>query len=135
VHYWVVKGRQDLQMAGYPMKVREVCWDPTGTYLATGGGDVVTVWDTTPPGPEDTEPLGFQGHEEVIAALAYQARGPLLASGGQEGYVFLWQPGKFKKSLARSEAGAPVSQLVWSPRDDCLAVGTEVGAVVLYSVG
>jgi WD40 repeat protein len=135
VHYWVLARHDDLQMAGYPLKVREVCWDPTGTYLATGGGDVVTVWDTTPPGPADTEPMGFQGHTEVIAALAYQAGGPLLASGGQEGFVFLWQPGKFKKSLARSEAGAAVSQLVWSPRDDALAVGTEAGAVVYYSVG
>lgn len=135
VHFWLMKCKEELQMAGYPLKVRELAWDPTGTYLATGGGDVVTVWDTRPPGPADTEPLGFEGHNQAIAALAYQARGPLLASGGQDGYVMLWQPGKFKKSLAKSEAGAAVSQVIWSPRDDGLAVGTEAGVVIYYSVG
>jgi WD40 repeat protein len=135
VHYWILANGHDLEMAGYPMKVRELAWDPTGTYLATGGGDRVTVWDCTPPGPADTEPLSFKGHEGIITGLAYQARGPLLASGGQDGKVLLLQPGKFKKALAQSDAGAAVSQLAWSPDDRVLAVGTEAGSVVLYSVG
>jgi WD40 repeat protein len=135
VHYWLVDKGQDLEMAGYPTKVREVCFDATGTYLATGGSDAVTVWDCTPPGPEDSEPLSFKEHEGLVSALAYQARGPLLASGGQDGKVMLLQPGKFKKSLARSETGAAVAQLAWSPDDRSLAVGTEAGGVVVYTVG
>lgn len=134
VHYWLMSSGDDLQMAGYAMKVREVCFDATGKYLATGGGDQITVWDTTPPGPEDTEPLSFKGHDAPITALAYQARGVVLASGGLDGKVFLWQPGKYKKSLATSEAGAGVTQMVWGPHDDVLAVGTEAG-VVMYTVG
>jgi WD40 repeat protein len=135
VHYWILSSGQDMEMAGYPMKVRELCWDPTGTYLATGGGDAVTVWDCAPPGPENSEPLSFQGHEATISALVYQARGPLLTSGGQDGKVLLFRPGKFKKALAQSDAGAAVSQVVWSPDDRSLAVGTEAGGVVVYSVG
>jgi WD40 repeat protein len=134
VHFWMMETGQDLQMAGYPMKVREVCWDPTGTYLATGGGDMVTVWDTTPPGPENTEPLSFKGHDDVLAALAYQAAGPLLASGGRDGKVLLLQPGKYRKALAQSEAGAAVSQLAWSSDDRHLAVGTEAGGVMIYAL-
>ena len=34
-----------------PGQVRQLSWNPTGKYLATGGGDRVTVWDCTPPGP------------------------------------------------------------------------------------
>jgi WD40 repeat protein len=135
VHYWMLARGQDLEMAGYPMKVRELCWDPTGKYLATGGGDVVTVRDCTPPGPEGSEPLSFKAHEGLIAGLAYQAQGPLLASGGQDGKVFLFQPGKYRKSLAQSETGAAVAQLAWSPDDRSLAVGTEAGGVMVYSVG
>lgn len=134
VHFWLMETGQDLQMAGYPLKVREVSWDSTGTYLATGGGDVATVWDCTPPGPEDSTPLSFKGHGDMISALAFQAGGPLLASGGLDGKVFLFQPGKFKKAIAQSETGGPVSQLAWSPDDRRLAVGTEAGGVVLYSV-
>jgi WD40 repeat protein len=135
VHYWIVAKGQDLEMAGYPTKVRELCWDATGTYLATGGGDMVTVWDCTPPGPENSEPLSFKGHEGPVSALTYQARGPLLASGGQDGKLMLFQPGQFKKSLAQSEVGAAVAQVAWSPDDRSLAVGTEAGGVVVYSVG
>jgi WD40 repeat protein len=135
VHFWVMKTGQDLQMAGYPMKVRELTWDPTGTYLATGGGDMVTVWDCTPPGPEETTPMSFKGHDDVLTALAFQASGPLLVSGGRDGKVILFQPGKFKKALAQSEAGAAVSQAVWSPDDHRLAVGTEAGGVMVYQVG
>jgi WD40 repeat protein len=135
VHYWILASGQDLQMAGYPMKVREVAWDPTGTYLATGGGgDAVTVWDCTPPGPEDSTPLTFKGHSDAVSALTYQSKGPLLASGGLDGKLFLFQPGRFKKALAQSEAGGAVSQLAWSPDDRHLAVGTEAGAVMVYSV-
>jgi WD40 repeat protein len=135
VHFWVMEAGQDLQMAGYPTKVREVTWDSTGTYLATGGGDVVTVWDCTPPGPEDTTPLSFKGHDDLLTALTFQANGPLLASGGRDGKVMLYQPGKFKKALAQSETGAAVSQAVWSPDDRRLAAGTEAGGVMVYQVG
>jgi WD40 repeat protein len=134
VHYWLLSSGQDLQMAGYPMKVRQVCWDPTGTYLATGGGEEVTVWDCTPPGPENTTPLTFKAHQAAVSALGYQTEGPLLASGGLDGKVFLFRPGKFKKGLTQSEAGGPVSQLAWSPDDRLLAVGTESGGVVVYEV-
>jgi WD40 repeat protein len=134
VHFWLVETGEDLQMAGYPLKVRELAWDPAGKYLATGGSEVVTVWDCTPPGPEGTKPLSFKGHGDAVAALAYQAKGPVLASGGKDGKVLLFQPGAFKKSLAQSECGAAVSRLAWSPDDCRLAVGTEAGALAVYSV-
>jgi WD40 repeat protein len=134
VHYWIMASGQDLQMAGYPLKVREVAFDPTGAYLATGGGDIVTVWDCRPPGPEGTTPLSFEEHTAPISVLAYQARGPILASGGQDGKVILFQPGKFKKSLATSNLNQPVSQMAWSPDDRLLAVATERGEVIQYSL-
>lgn len=134
VHYWILASGKDLQMEGYPLKVREVCWDPSGTLLATGGSDVVTVWDCTPPGPAGSTPLTFEGHQGPISALAYQAKGPLLASAGQDGRVLLYQPGKYRKALSRAEATGTVVQLAWSGDDRLLAVGTETGEVVVYSV-
>lgn len=134
VHFWLLATGQDLQMSGYPLKVRELSWDATGRYLATGGGDRVTVWDCAPPGPEGSEPLSFKGHAAPLAAVAFQAKGPLLASGGLDGKVLLFQPGKFKKAVARADAGAPVAQLAWSANDRWLAAGTETGGVIGYSV-
>jgi WD40 repeat protein len=134
VHFWVLRSGQDLQMSGYPMKVRELAWDPTGTYLATGGGPAVTVWDCSGRGPENTEPLTFKGHDEPISVLTYQAHGPFLASGGQDGRVFLFQPGRFKKFLTRADLEGPISQVVWSPDDRLLAVATEQGEVAVYGL-
>jgi WD40 repeat protein len=134
VHYWVLETGDDLQMAGYPTKVREVNWDATGKYLATGGGEVVTVWDCTPPGPADSTPLSFEGHQGPVSALEFQHNGPLLASGGEDGRVILWRPGKFKKAVAQVKTEAPVSTLLWSPDDRLLAAGTEAGGVAVYAV-
>jgi WD40 repeat protein len=136
VHYWVLKTGEDLQMAGYPTKVRELAWDPTGRYLATGGGDAVTVWDCSGGGPEGSTPLSLKGHREEsnVSALAYQARGPLLASGGKDGRLLLFEPGRFKKSLARADLDGAVTRLSWSPDDRLLGAATETGEVAVYSV-
>ncbi|MFO0876510.1 MAG: WD40 repeat domain-containing protein [Gemmataceae bacterium] len=133
VHFWEIATGEELQMAGYPLKVRELCWDPTGTYLATSGADEVTVWDCTPPGPEGSTPLTFPGHTAPVSALAYQAKGLLLASGGEDGRVHLFQPGKFRKSLAVSRLETPIARLAWSPDDRLLAAGTDSGQVVIYT--
>ena len=45
VHFWYAQTGTDLQMSGYPTKVRELGWDFTSRYLATGGGRMPCVWD------------------------------------------------------------------------------------------
>ncbi len=54
VHFWIVNKGQDLMMSGYPTKVRELSWDCTSQYLATGGGDTPCVWDVS--GKDRREP-------------------------------------------------------------------------------
>jgi hypothetical protein len=134
VHYWIHQTGQDLRMSGYPVKVRELSWDATGRHLATGGGPVVTIWDCGGKGPEGTTPLQLEGHRRLVTTLAYQRDGPLLASGGGDGRLLLWQPGKYKKPLAESDLGSGVSQLAWSPDGRSLAVGCESGRVAVYGV-
>jgi WD40 repeat protein len=136
VHFWNYGTGQDLQMSGYPVKVRELSWDATSRYLATGGGPIVTVWDCDRggKGPAGSTPQQLQGHDGLLAALSFQRTGPLLASGGQDGAVLLWQPGKYRTVLGKSEVGGEVTQLTWSPDDRSLAVGCATGRVAVYEV-
>ena len=136
VHFWMYATGQDLQMWGYPSKVRELSWDHGGRYLATGGGSQVTVWDCSGKGPEGTKPLSLAGHAEdaTVSGLAFQHRGPWLASGGSDGRVLLWHPGASPRPLAKVALPAGVTQVVWKDDDSRLAVGTERGEVIQFAV-
>lgn len=132
VHFWFEKTGKDLQMWGYPTKVRELSWDATSRYLATGGGVDVTIWDCLK-SPEGSRPITLKGHEEFLSGLAFQHRGQLLASTGQDGRVIVWHPLKENKPRAGMAINSGIAQLAWSPDDKQLAVGTEGGFIVVFS--
>jgi WD40 repeat protein len=132
VHFWIVRLGEDLQMSGYPRKVRELAWDSASRFLATGGGAVPSVWDCSGKGPAGTTPRQFKGHDAAVNALAYQHAGPLLASGGEDGLLAVWQPTKSKKPLAVSVQDSGLTCLAWSPDDKRLAAGQESGRVVVF---
>lgn len=138
VHFWYTDTGADLQMYGYPTKVRELAWDFTSRYLATGGGPMPCIWDCSgPQGPEGTKPQMLEGHEENLTALAYQARGYLLASASVDGRVLLWQPAN-KKAPKVGEfqfKGAEATAIAWSPDEKSLAVGSSSGALAVLRVG
>lgn len=143
VHFWYYDASRDLQMWGYKTKVRELAWDFTSRYLATGGGPVVCIWDCqfSANGPEGSKPTMLVGHDEDanLTALAYQHRGFLLASAALDGKVLLWQPtnrkgaqvGEFQFAGEKTEASA----LTWSADDKSLAAGSGAGAVAVFRAG
>jgi len=135
VHFWITTSGKDLQMYGYPGKVKELAWDQAGRFLATGGSPTVVIWDCSGKGPENTKPLMLEGHTDSLTALQYQPRGALLASGGADGLVMLWQPTASKRPLATMEHADSVASLVWSPDNTLLAIGGAAGAVRLLEVG
>ena len=134
VHFWIMQTGEDLMMSGYPAKVRELSWDHTSRFLATGGGAVPCVWDVSGKGPAGTKPLQFEGHMANVTGLAFQQSGPLLASAGADGLVMLWHPGKHKQPLAKTRVDSGITQIAWSADDRRLGVGTESGAVRVYAL-
>ena len=134
VHFWYRKTAKDLEMSGYPTKVRELSWDATSRYLATGGSAIVIVWDCGGKGPAGTRPLELEAHDTLLTALEYQHKGELLASACQNGLVCIWNPRKQKTPLGTSQLDAAATQIRWSPDDRTLAASSANGMVRLLSV-
>jgi WD40 repeat protein len=129
VHFWYRKTAKDLEMSGYPTKVRELSWDATSRYLATGGSAIVIVWDCGGKGPAGTRPIELEAHDTLLTALDYQHKGELLASACQNGLVCIWNPRKRKTPLGTSQLDAAATQIRWSPDDRALAASSANGLV------
>lgn len=134
IHFWYTDSGDDLQMAGYPLKMSALSWNHEGTFLAATGSNTVTVWNCIPPGPENTSPLVFERHEEPLVSVRFQHRGPLLASACQQGLVCLWYPGVARRVLSEAQISEAVSVMEWSQDDRHLLVGGSEGALVMYQV-
>ncbi len=133
VHFWMVTRRTDLQMSGYPTKIRELAWDSSGRHLATGGGSDVTTWDCAPPGPAGSRPSIVEGDDSLVSALSAQWRGAMIAAGSQAGRIFAFRAGA-SGERGRIELMEGVSSLSWFPDDAGLLAGTDAGGVFSIAV-
>ena len=137
VHFWRRSTGQDSMMSGYPGKPSALAFDNTGTLLATGGGERVTVWSFHGGGPEGTRPGVLDQHVQPVTTLAFAPRALRLASGGRDGAVVVW-------SLRRDGEGSPkgaavvadvAAELYWRPDGRALAALDAQGGVTVWRVG
>ena len=135
VHFWYSDDSRELNMSGYPGKVRELSWDFRSRYLATGGGTAVCIWDCSGAGPEGSLPNMLAGQGGVVSAVMWQRRGTLLASGDLDGRVCLWQPANRTPLIGGATfEGTEISALTWSRDDKQIAIGSGAGLVGVFRV-
>ena len=123
VHFWRRSTGEDSMMSGYPGKPSALAFDGSGTLLATGGAESVTVWSFHEGGPEGTRPGVLELHVKPVSTLAFERRGMHLASGGRDGGVVVWS---MKKDGQGGAVGAALvtgvlSELYWRPDGQALA--------------
>ena len=137
VHFWRRSTEQDAMMSGYPAKPSALAFDDTGTLLATGGGESVTVWSFEGDGPEGTRPGVLEHHVQPVTTLAFARRGMRLASAARDGAVVVW-------SLERDGNGSPIgtavlagigAKLYWRPDGRALAALDAQGGVTAWRIG
>jgi WD40 repeat protein len=128
VHLWIPAQDMELQMSGYEGKVKELSFDHTSRWLATGGGKDCCVWDCSGEGPEGREPVMLP-HEAKVCAVSFQHAYGLLATASLDGVVQLWSPERKQPIRATVKMPAAATKLAWSPDDTLLAIGTEKGVV------
>ncbi len=133
VQIWELPFRpgDELAMSGYAAKVRELAWHYGSRFLATGGGTDIMVWDCSGRGPAGTSPRILQGHSAKVTVLSYQRAGHLLASGGAEGALHLWNAGKSNSPLRRYGLPAAITAIAWSPDGSRFAAGSRDGTVAV----
>jgi WD40 repeat protein len=137
VHFWRRSTEEVSMMAGYSSKPSTLAFDDTGTLLATGGGEAVTVWSFQGSGPEGTEPSVLEIHIQPITTLAFAHHGMLLASGARDCGVVVW-------ALQSDGGGDPVgialvadavAELYWRPDSRALAALDAQGGVTVWQIG
>lgn len=133
VHFWHVKSGEDAQMWGFPTKVLELSWDPSGQWLATGGGATVALWDCSGKGPSGRKPRAYEAHSNKLTQLAFQPDGQLLASADIDSTLALWDPLRHDKVIGGSLLSAPASCLRWR-QGGVFAVGLQDGKILIYHV-
>jgi WD40 repeat protein len=133
VHVWRVNDGSDMQMSGYPCKVRELSWNRTGQWLATGGGPAPCIWDCSGKGPADSQPLQFKAHKKPVTALAFSPSTEILACVGQDGCLGFWRMRQESKPLAASAIEEGYSALTWSHDGGAVYTGSEQGRVARYA--
>lgn len=135
VHLYDFTRDYPLHIQGYETKVKALSFNSPSRKLATGGGPLVTVWPVTgKTGPEGVVPRQLEGHTGDAVTLAYRRGRDLLASGGTDGRVILFEPESSTQPRANARLDSPVTALAWHPVESILAAGTESGTVRLFSV-
>lgn len=135
VHIWKATSGEDLEMSGYPFKVKPICWSEDNRYLATGGGADITVWDFSGKGPAGSKPIVRSGHVDMIMGFAFRPKHTTqFASIARDGAFFLWDLSGDRRPLALGVRTEKASALAWSPDGKNLVVGYESGEVCLWDV-
>ena len=137
VHFWRRSTEEDYMMSGYPCKPSTLAFDDTGTLLATGGGEVVTVWNFQEGGPEGTRPSTLKLHVQPVSTLAFAHRDLRLASGGRDGGVVVWllQTNGEGGPIGAAIVADVVAELHWRPDGHALAALDAQGGVTVWQTG
>lgn len=131
VRLWRRGTGQELQCGGYSSKITGLSWSSSSRYLATSGGNQVTIWDFSGKGPAGSTPICCIGLSAEVTSICFQPEAGgwqsspsgtrpgdavgLLAVGNADGTVFLfdlsmYEPGDIrigKPHLCRPAAKYP----------------------------
>lgn len=126
---WDARTGRRLQELGEAGKLeRGLVFDSTGNRLAAGGlSGHVWLWQA----PDWKEQALIDGDANVYA-VAFGPRAELLASGGDDGAVHIWDVARGEKTRALKGHRRGITTLAWSADGQHLASGSEDGEIVLW---
>lgn len=136
VHFWRRASGCHSMMRGYASKPSALAFDHQGRFLATGGGEELTVWCFDEGGPEGTQPSVLELHVEPVTTLAFAPVGMRLASGARDGSVVVWSLKSDGQGGVIGAALVPdvVAEVCWRPDGAALAALDGSGGVTVWQL-
>ena len=117
-------------LSGHSNSVWALCYDGSGTTLASAGDDdTVRLWDAT-----SGAPLAIlTGHQGIVRRLAFVDSGKLLASGGTwDGTIRLWDvKARSPKETVNGHYGT-ISSVAFAPSGEQFASGSDDGTIRIW---
>ncbi len=131
LHGWRLSDTKNMQMGGYPAKVKSMCFLADGMIMATSGSNGSVVWPfggaNGPMGKQATEVAHDEG-SMVTRVASTGGNSPLLAVGRDDGRVGVLNMAVTRNEKIRNEpTGAPVTALALSHDGGRVAYGDEAG--------
>jgi WD40 repeat protein len=123
---WRASDATELSTSGYPGPVNLLAFSDTGRWLASDGAPEVIVWDFAGNGPRGQAPRLLCAHDAVTALAWRPGNGAVLATGGAEGTIALWdasagRPGRRRITTAGWGLEDDIAALAWNGPDMLLA--------------
>ena len=135
LHVWRLATGRDMQMSGYPVKVKQLAWSHDARFLFGTATSLFTGWPFAGKGPEGKPPIQFgdEGAGIMTAIVAHPADS-FIAAGFDTGEVQLGDCKTRRSAVIKLAGDGQISALAWSPGGWSLAVGTDQGVVELIEL-
>lgn len=135
LHVWRLATGKDMQMSGYPVKVKQLAWSYDARFLFGTATSLFTGWPFAGKGPEGKPPIQF-GDEGagIMTAISAHPADSFIAAGFDTGEVQLGDCKTKRSAVIKLAGDGQVSALAWSPGGWSLAVGTDQGIVEMIDL-
>ena len=136
VHCWRLQDGSEMQMSGYPNKVKSLAWTPNGQHLMASGAPGFVIWAFSGRGPEGKPPVEFASTDEpaTVSVVAAHPAVSCIAAGDVAGGVEIGDVDQLKVLPLRPFLSGPISALAWADDGFALAAGSETGQVALFDL-
>eukprot|EP00798_Chlamydomonas_sp_ICE-L_P020057 gene20057-26775_t len=115
---------------GHEDSVLAVAWSPTHPGMVATGGqdDKAFLWQVGEDAFDRSESLAtceLVGHTDSVASIAFNSSGSLVATGGMDGVVKIWNSSNGNLVSTLEGSGGAIEWVSWHPKGDVVLAGTE----------